>query len=143
MFGFDSCDRDINLSVLDLGRIECDLRVPWVDAHAGGNVDFPPVRRADQCFSAELTALQRNRLMRAQRLNGLNHSVIGMDEQNFGSFDLDADHARRTRHRAGCWIGRSVLAEIAQACAETDSKSGGPDYLYLFTQAKSIAEKIG
>ncbi|MGA8503282.1 MAG: L-glutamate gamma-semialdehyde dehydrogenase [Candidatus Sulfotelmatobacter sp.] len=25
----------------------------------------------------------------------------------------------------------------------TDSKSGGPDYLYLFTQAKSIAEKVG
>jgi len=24
----------------------------------------------------------------------------------------------------------------------TDSKSGGPDYLYLFTQAKSIAEKV-
>ncbi|MGB6402200.1 MAG: L-glutamate gamma-semialdehyde dehydrogenase, partial [Candidatus Sulfotelmatobacter sp.] len=24
----------------------------------------------------------------------------------------------------------------------TDSKSGGPDYLYLFTQAKSVAEKI-
>jgi 1-pyrroline-5-carboxylate dehydrogenase len=25
----------------------------------------------------------------------------------------------------------------------TDSKAGGPDYLLLFTQAKSIAEKIG
>jgi 1-pyrroline-5-carboxylate dehydrogenase len=25
----------------------------------------------------------------------------------------------------------------------TDSKAGGPDYLLLFTQAKSIAEKAG
>jgi 1-pyrroline-5-carboxylate dehydrogenase len=25
----------------------------------------------------------------------------------------------------------------------TDSKAGGPDYLLLFTQAKSIAEKMG
>jgi len=25
----------------------------------------------------------------------------------------------------------------------TDSKAGGPDYLLLFTQAKTIAEKIG
>jgi len=25
----------------------------------------------------------------------------------------------------------------------TDSKAGGPDYLLLFTQAKSIAERIG
>jgi 1-pyrroline-5-carboxylate dehydrogenase len=25
----------------------------------------------------------------------------------------------------------------------TDSKAGGPDYLYQFTQAKSIAEKLG
>jgi 1-pyrroline-5-carboxylate dehydrogenase len=25
----------------------------------------------------------------------------------------------------------------------TDSKAGGPDYLLLFTQAKSIAEKLG
>jgi len=24
----------------------------------------------------------------------------------------------------------------------TDSKAGGPDYLYLFTQAKSVAEKL-
>ena len=24
----------------------------------------------------------------------------------------------------------------------TDSKSGGPDYLYLFAQAKSVAEKV-
>jgi 1-pyrroline-5-carboxylate dehydrogenase len=24
----------------------------------------------------------------------------------------------------------------------TDSKAGGPDYLLLFTQAKSIAEKV-
>jgi 1-pyrroline-5-carboxylate dehydrogenase len=24
----------------------------------------------------------------------------------------------------------------------TDSKSGGPDYLYLFTQAKAVGEKI-
>ena len=24
----------------------------------------------------------------------------------------------------------------------TDSKAGGPDYLYLFTQAKSVGEKI-
>jgi 1-pyrroline-5-carboxylate dehydrogenase len=24
----------------------------------------------------------------------------------------------------------------------TDSKSGGPDYLYLFTQAKSVGEKL-
>ena len=25
----------------------------------------------------------------------------------------------------------------------TDSKAGGPDYLLLFTQGKSIAEKLG
>jgi 1-pyrroline-5-carboxylate dehydrogenase len=25
----------------------------------------------------------------------------------------------------------------------TDSKAGGPDYLLLFTQAKTIAEKVG
>ena len=24
----------------------------------------------------------------------------------------------------------------------TDSKAGGPDYLYLFTQGKSVAEKV-
>jgi 1-pyrroline-5-carboxylate dehydrogenase len=24
----------------------------------------------------------------------------------------------------------------------TDSKAGGPDYLYLFTQAKSVAEHL-
>jgi hypothetical protein len=36
-----------------------------------------------------------------------------------------------------------LVSHKAQRCeAGTDSKAGGPDYLLLFAQAKSIAEKL-
>ena len=39
--------------------------------------------------------------------------------------------------------GWSASVRRFQHESGTDSKAGGPDYLLLFTQAKSIAEKIG
>jgi len=37
----------------------------------------------------------------------------------------------------------SVFGQSAGSSAGGNSKAGGPDYLLLFTQAKTIAEKIG
>ncbi len=59
------------------------------------------------------------------------------------------DRAIREFHVGNLYINRKCTGAIVGAhpfggfnMSGTDSKAGGADYLYLFTQAKSIAEKI-
>lgn len=60
------------------------------------------------------------------------------------------DRATREFHVGNLYINRKCTGAMVGAhpfggfnMSGTDSKSGGPDYLYLFTQAKSVAEKVG
>ncbi|MGO8796421.1 MAG: L-glutamate gamma-semialdehyde dehydrogenase [Candidatus Sulfotelmatobacter sp.] len=59
------------------------------------------------------------------------------------------DRAVRDFHVGNLYINRKCTGAMVGAhpfggfnMSGTDSKSGGPDYLYLFTQAKSVAEKL-
>ena len=59
------------------------------------------------------------------------------------------DHAREEFHVGNLYLNRKCTGAMVGAhpfggfnMSGTDSKAGGPDYLLLFTQAKSIAEKI-
>jgi 1-pyrroline-5-carboxylate dehydrogenase len=59
------------------------------------------------------------------------------------------ERAKREFHVGNLYINRKCTGAIVGAhpfggfnMSGTDSKAGGTDYLYLFTQAKSIAEKI-
>jgi 1-pyrroline-5-carboxylate dehydrogenase len=59
------------------------------------------------------------------------------------------DRAIREFHVGNLYINRKCTGAMVGAhpfggfnMSGTDSKSGGPDYLYLFTQAKSVGEKI-
>jgi len=59
------------------------------------------------------------------------------------------DRAVREFHVGNLYINRKCTGAMVGAhpfggfnMSGTDSKAGGPDYLYLFTQAKSVAEKI-
>ncbi len=59
------------------------------------------------------------------------------------------EYAIREFHVGNLYINRKCTGAMVGAhpfggfnMSGTDSKSGGPDYLYLFTQAKSVAEKI-
>jgi 1-pyrroline-5-carboxylate dehydrogenase len=59
------------------------------------------------------------------------------------------DRAIRDFHVGNLYINRKCTGAMVGAhpfggfnMSGTDSKSGGPDYLYLFTQAKSVGEKI-
>jgi 1-pyrroline-5-carboxylate dehydrogenase len=60
------------------------------------------------------------------------------------------ERAIRDFHVGNLYINRKCTGAMVGAhpfggfnMSGTDSKSGGPDYLYLFTQAKSVGEKIG
>jgi 1-pyrroline-5-carboxylate dehydrogenase len=59
------------------------------------------------------------------------------------------DRAIREFHVGNLYINRKCTGAMVGAhpfggfnMSGTDSKAGGPDYLYLFTQAKSVGEKI-
>jgi 1-pyrroline-5-carboxylate dehydrogenase len=58
------------------------------------------------------------------------------------------DRARDEFHVGNLYLNRKCTGAMVGAhpfggfnMSGTDSKAGGPDYLYLFTQAKSVAEK--
>ena len=60
------------------------------------------------------------------------------------------DRARNEFHVGNLYLNRKCTGAMVGAhpfggfnMSGTDSKAGGPDYLTLFTQAKSIAEKVG
>ena len=67
-------------------------------------------------------------------------------------FSNNPDHLREAKHRfhvGNLYFNRKCTGAMVGAhpfggfnMSGTDSKAGGPDYLYLFTQAKSVAEKL-
>jgi 1-pyrroline-5-carboxylate dehydrogenase len=73
---------------------------------------------------------------------GLTGAVYSRDRQKL-------EQARRTFYAGNLYLNRKCTGAMVGAhpfggfnMSGTDSKAGGPDYLYLFTQAKSIAEKL-
>src|SRR5580658_6989462 len=59
------------------------------------------------------------------------------------------EHAAQEFHVGNLYLNRKCTGAMVGAhpfggfnMSGTDSKAGGPDYLYLFTQAKSVAEKL-
>ena len=73
---------------------------------------------------------------------GLTGSVYTTDRERM-------NHARREFHVGNLYFNRKCTGAMVGAhpfggfnMSGTDSKAGGPDYLSLFTQAKSVAEKL-
>jgi 1-pyrroline-5-carboxylate dehydrogenase len=73
---------------------------------------------------------------------GLTGSIYSTDREKL-------DRARREFHVGNLYFNRKCTGAMVGAhpfggfnMSGTDSKAGGPDYLLLFTQAKSVAEKL-
>ena len=73
---------------------------------------------------------------------GLTGAVYSADEQKL-------ERARLEYHAGNLYFNRKCTGAMVGAhpfggfnMSGTDSKAGGPDYLYLFTQAKSVAKKL-
>jgi 1-pyrroline-5-carboxylate dehydrogenase len=90
------------------------------------------------------------------KAHGFDHALEIANDTEFGltgaiytnSHDK-IERAKRDFHVGNLYINRKCTGAMVGAhpfggfnMSGTDSKSGGPDYLYLFTQAKSVAEKI-
>src|SRR3984957_1588056 len=79
-----------------------------------------------------------------------NNTEYGLTGAIYTSSRAKLDRAREEFHVGNLYFNRKCTGAMVGAhpfggfnMSGTDSKAGGPDYLMLFTQAKSIAEKIG
>lgn len=84
-----------------------------------------------------------------QGLQVANNTEYGLTGAIFTSDRAKLDHARREYHVGNLYFNRKCTGAMVGAhpfggfnMSGTDSKAGGPDYLYLFTQAKSVAERL-
>jgi 1-pyrroline-5-carboxylate dehydrogenase len=79
-----------------------------------------------------------------------NNTEYGLTGAIYTSSREKLDRAREEFNAGNLYFNRKCTGAMVGAhpfggfnMSGTDSKAGGPDYLLLFTQAKSIAEKIG
>jgi len=78
-----------------------------------------------------------------------NDTEFGLTGAVYTSSAQKIERAKQEFHVGNLYINRKCTGAMVGAhpfggfnMSGTDSKAGGPDYLYLFTQAKSIGEKI-
>jgi 1-pyrroline-5-carboxylate dehydrogenase len=78
-----------------------------------------------------------------------NNTEYGLTGAVYTADREQLNHARRDYHVGNLYFNRKCTGAMVGAhpfggfnMSGTDSKAGGPDYLYLFTQAKSVAEKL-
>ena len=78
-----------------------------------------------------------------------NNTEFGLTGAVYSSDKEKLERARREFHVGNLYLNRKCTGAMVGAhpfggfnMSGTDSKAGGPDYLYLFTQAKSVAEKL-
>jgi 1-pyrroline-5-carboxylate dehydrogenase len=79
-----------------------------------------------------------------------NNTEYGLTGAIYTGSRAKLDRAREEFHVGNLYFNRKCTGAMVGAhpfggfnMSGTDSKAGGPDYLLLFTQAKSIAEKLG
>ena len=80
----------------------------------------------------------------------VNESEYGLTGSVYTSSAEKAAEAKRRFHVGNFYINRKCTGALVGGhpfggfnMSGTDSKAGGKDYLLLFTQAKTISEKIG
>jgi 1-pyrroline-5-carboxylate dehydrogenase len=78
-----------------------------------------------------------------------NNTEYGLTGAVYSASAEKIERAKREFHVGNLYINRKCTGAVVGAhpfggfnMSGTDSKAGGADYLYLFAQAKSIAEKL-
>ena len=112
-------------------------------------IDIPPLSKLEQeeIFGPVLAVTKARNFDHALEI--ANDTEFGLTGAVYSSSREKIEKAMREFHVGNLYINRKCTGAIVGAhpfggfnMSGTDSKSGGPDYLYLFTQAKSIGEKI-
>ncbi|HXZ26619.1 MAG TPA: aldehyde dehydrogenase family protein, partial [Terriglobales bacterium] len=111
--------------------------------------DVPPKARLEQeeIFGPVLAVIKARNFEHALEI--ANDTEFGLTGAVYTSSREKIERAMRDFHTGNLYINRKCTGAMVGAhpfggfnMSGTDSKAGGPDYLYLFTQAKSIGEKL-
>ncbi|HKV93130.1 MAG TPA: L-glutamate gamma-semialdehyde dehydrogenase [Candidatus Angelobacter sp.] len=112
--------------------------------------DIPPGARLSQeeIFGPVLAVIKARNFDDA--LNIANNTEFGLTGAVYSSSRDKLELARTDFHAGNLYLNRKCTGAMVGGhpfggfnMSGTDSKAGGPDYLLLFTQAKSVAEKLG
>jgi 1-pyrroline-5-carboxylate dehydrogenase len=112
--------------------------------------DVRPTARIaqEEIFGPVLAIIKSNSFDEALAI--ANNTEYGLTGAVYSTTREKLDRARQEFHVGNLYLNRKCTGAMVGAhpfggfnMSGTDSKAGGPDYLLLFTQAKSIAEKIG
>ena len=78
-----------------------------------------------------------------------NGTVFGLTGAVYSTSQANLDRARQEFHVGNLYFNRKCTGAMVGAhpfggfdMSGTDSKAGGPEYLQLFTQAKSVATRL-
>ena len=111
--------------------------------------DIPPKSTLEQeeIFGPVLAVIKSRNFDHALEI--ANDTEFGLTGAVYSSSREKLDRAVREFHVGNLYLNRKCTGAMVGAhpfggfnMSGTDSKSGGPDYLYLFTQAKSVGEKL-
>jgi 1-pyrroline-5-carboxylate dehydrogenase len=111
--------------------------------------DIPPKSKLEQeeIFGPVLAVIKSKNFEHALEI--ANDTEFGLTGAVYTKSRDKIERAMRDFHVGNLYINRKCTGAIAGAhpfggfnMSGTDSKSGGPDYLYLFSQGKSVGEKL-
>jgi len=111
--------------------------------------EIPPrgVLAQEEIFGPVLALIKVNSF--DEGLEVANNTEYGLTGSIYSSDREKLNRARREFHVGNLYFNRKCTGAMVGAhpfggfnMSGTDSKAGGPDYLYLFTQAKSVGEEL-
>src|SRR5579859_6986718 len=112
--------------------------------------DIAPTARLaqEEIFGPVLAVIKARNFDHALEI--ANNTEFGLTGALYSTSREKLERARHEFHVGNLYFNRKCTGAMVGAhpfggfnMSGTDSKAGGPDYLLLFTQAKSVAEKIG
>jgi len=146
------------LSYIEAGKKEGRLLTGGGQATDAGNgyfiqptviSDVPPNAKIslEEIFGPVLAVIKSKNFEDAMAI--ANNTEFGLTGAIYTSSPEKIERAKRDFHVGNLYINRKCTGAMVGAhpfggfnMSGTDSKAGGPDYLYLYTQAKSIGEKV-
>jgi len=146
------------LKYINIGRTEGRIAVGGHELTGPDNgyfiaptliTDVAPEARVSQeeIFGPVLVALRARDFDHALAI--ANNTEYGLTGAVYTNSSTKLDQARARFHVGNLYLNRKCTGALVGAhpfggfnMSGTDSKAGGPDYLLLFTQGKSIAERV-
>ncbi|HKW74630.1 MAG TPA: L-glutamate gamma-semialdehyde dehydrogenase [Terriglobales bacterium] len=147
------------LSYIEVGKKEGRVLTGGAAAKEAGEgyyiqptviADIPPSSRIaqEEIFGPVLAVIKSRNYDHALEI--ANNTEFGLTGAVYSTSREKLERARHEFHVGNLYFNRKCTGAIVGAhpfggfnMSGTDSKAGGPDYLLLFTQAKSVAEKLG